>query len=134
MTRDIMHSFKNILNTTEWIGGKTKLLALNKVNAMTLRIGYPDFILDEDELNQRYNNVSKMNIFLWSAFCLTVKFCFFQVNISKKLYFENSLNLISHLARVELDRLNTKVNKTMWNTPPAVVNAYYSRNKNQISR
>ncbi|KAK6640361.1 hypothetical protein RUM44_012054 [Polyplax serrata] len=110
MTRDIMHSFKNILNTTEWIGGKTKLLALNKVNAMTLRIGYPDFILDEDELNQRYNNV----------------------NISKKLYFENSLNLISHLARVELDRLNTKVNKTMWNTPPAVVNAYYSRNKNQI--
>lgn len=24
------------------------------------------------------------------------------------------------------------VNKTLWNTAPAVVNAYYSRNKNQI--
>lgn len=29
-------------------------------------------------------------------------------------------------------RLGQTVNKTIWNTAPAVVNAYYSRNKNQI--
>ncbi|KAJ8976142.1 hypothetical protein NQ317_018114 [Molorchus minor] len=29
-------------------------------------------------------------------------------------------------------RMGSVVNRTMWSTPPAVVNAYYSRNKNQI--
>lgn len=29
-------------------------------------------------------------------------------------------------------RIGQPVNKTLWNTAPAVVNAYYSRNKNQI--
>lgn len=48
-------------------------------------------------------------------------------------YFENTLNILQHLTRVDQDRLGSPVNKTIWNTAPAVVNAYYSRNKNQIS-
>lgn len=49
-------------------------------------------------------------------------------------YFENTLNILQHLTRVEQARLGNAVNKTLWNTAPAVVNAYYSRNKNQISK
>lgn len=56
-----------------------------------------------------------------------------QVHIHPDKYFENTLNILRKLARVEQDRLGTAVNKTLWNTAPAVVNAYYSRNKNQIS-
>lgn len=33
---------------------------------------------------------------------------------------------------MEHDRLDKNIDKTLWNTPPAVVNAYYSRNRNQI--
>ena len=57
-----------------------------------------------------------------------------QVDIHPDKYFENTLNILRKLARVEQDRLGTPVNKTLWNAAPAVVNAYYSRNKNQISR
>jgi len=56
-----------------------------------------------------------------------------QILIQSDRYFENTLNILLHLTRVEQDRLGSIVNKTLWNTAPAVVNAYYSRNKNQIS-
>jgi membrane metallo-endopeptidase-like protein 1 len=55
------------------------------------------------------------------------------VEIDPGKYFENTLNILRHLTRVEQNNLGCRVNKTMWNTAPAVVNAYYSRNKNQIS-
>lgn len=110
MTHDIMRSFREILNHTSWIDDETKRLAIQKVDAMMLRIGYPDFILNRDALNERYA----------------------EVHIDPNLYFENTLNILKHLTRAEQDRLGTRVNKSMWNTPPAVVNAYYSRNKNQI--
>jgi len=57
-----------------------------------------------------------------------------QILIQSDRYFENTLNILQHLTRVEQDRLGSIVNKTLWNTAPAVVNAYYSRNKNQISQ
>lgn len=110
MTLDIMRSFREILNENSWIDEETKRLAVQKVDAMMLRIGYPDFILDPNALNERYA----------------------QVHIDPELYFENTLNILKHLTRTEQDRLGLRVNKSLWNTPPAVVNAYYSRNKNQI--
>jgi len=47
-------------------------------------------------------------------------------------FFENTLNTLQHMTRAEQNRLGTPVNKSLWNTAPAVINAYYSRNKNQI--
>ncbi|XP_066583083.1 neprilysin-4-like isoform X2 [Prorops nasuta] len=110
MTREMQRSFRELLNRTCWIDDDTKRLASEKVNAMFLRIGYPDFILQRDLLNERYKDVV----------------------IRPDKYFENTLNILQHLTRVEQDRLGSPVNKTLWNTAPAVVNAYYSRNKNQI--
>ena len=49
-------------------------------------------------------------------------------------FFENTLNILQHVTRIEQDNLGTPVNKSLWNAVPAVVNAYYSRNKNQISK
>ncbi|XP_046832673.1 neprilysin-4-like isoform X1 [Vespa crabro] len=110
MTREIQESFRALLNQTTWIDNETKRLASEKVNAMLLRIGYPDFILQPHLLNERYKDVV----------------------IHPDKYFENTLNILQHLTRVEQDRLGSSVNKTLWNTAPAVVNAYYSRYKNQI--
>ncbi|KAI5652041.1 peptidase family m13 domain-containing protein [Phthorimaea operculella] len=110
MTTEIQQSFKELLYMTEWIDDNTKKLAQHKVEAMMLRIGYPDFILHKQELDDRYK----------------------EVKIHPDKYFENILNILQHLTKMEQSRLGQPVNKTLWNTAPAVVNAYYSRNKNQI--
>jgi predicted metalloendopeptidase len=110
MTRELQESFRQILNETDWIDAPTRRLANEKVNAMSLKIGYPDFILSRHELNKKYEDL----------------------HIHSKRYFENTLNVLQHLARTEQNKLFEAVNKTTWNTAPAVVNAYYSRNKNQI--
>jgi neprilysin len=110
MTHELQHAFREIINETEWIDPQTKFLAELKLNAMSLKIGYPDFILSKEELNSKYK----------------------ELDIHPDRYFENTLNVLRHLTRTEQLKLGQVVNKTLWNSAPAVVNAYYSRNKNQI--
>lgn len=57
MTEEIMQSFRELLTKTKWIDAETKELAVQKLDAMKLRIGYPDFILDPQLLNERYEDV-----------------------------------------------------------------------------
>lgn len=137
MTREIQRSFRELFNKTNWIDDETKRLATEKVNAMSLRIGYPDFILQPHLLNERYKNVIYQNIYciiIHSWAWITERIYSTQVVIQPDEYFENTLNILQHLTRIEQDRFGNTVNKTLWNTAPAVVNAYYSRNKNQISQ
>ncbi|XP_047529639.1 neprilysin-4-like [Vanessa atalanta] len=110
MTREIQQAFRELLHMTNWIDDETKKLAAHKVDTMMLRIGYPDFILKKIDLDDRYK----------------------EVKIHPDKYFENILNILRHLTKMEQSRIGQPVNKTLWNTAPAVVNAYYSRNKNQI--
>ncbi|XP_058467628.1 neprilysin-4 [Malaya genurostris] len=110
MTHELQQAFREILNETEWLDSQTKRLAEMKVNSMSLRIGYPDFILSHKELNEKYADLE----------------------IDPEKYFENTLNVLSHIRRTDQDKIGQTVNKTAWHTAPAVVNAYYSRNKNQI--
>lgn len=110
MTHELQQTFREILNETHWLDDETKVLAESKVNRMSLKIGYPDYILNIDELNQKYADL----------------------DIHPDRYFENVLNVLRYLTRIEQNRLRERVNRTAWNTAPAVVNAYYSRNKNQI--
>lgn len=42
------------------------------------------------------------------------------------------INVLKNFCIDSFFRLGQVVNKTVWNTAPAVVNAYYSRNKNHI--
>ncbi|XP_053671017.1 neprilysin-4 [Anopheles nili] len=110
MTHELQDAFREILNKTGWIDAPTRRLAEQKVSAMSLRIGYPDFILEPEQLNARYATLE----------------------IHPDRYFENTLNVLSHIRRTDQEKLGQPVNKTAWHTAPAVVNAYYSRNKNQI--
>ncbi|XP_075148601.1 M13 family metallopeptidase neprilysin 4 isoform X2 [Haematobia irritans] len=110
MTHELQQAFREILKTTDWLEPETKILAEQKVNAMSLKIGYPDFILNTEELNEKYAGIE----------------------IDPDKYFENTLNVLLHTTRTEQNKLHEPVNKTTWQTAPAIVNAYYSRNKNQI--
>ncbi|XP_067619816.1 neprilysin-4 isoform X2 [Eurosta solidaginis] len=110
MTHELQQAFREILSNTDWLDTNTKHLAELKVNAMSLKIGYPDFILNPTELNEKYTGI----------------------RIHPDRYFENTLAVLLHTARTEQNKLQESVNKTAWQTAPAIVNAYYSRNKNQI--
>lgn len=76
ITKQLQQSFKELLNATVWLDNSTKQLAELKIDAMHLRIGYPDFILDPTELAGRYADV----------------------NMHPDYYFENMLSILRVLA------------------------------------
>lgn len=110
MTKELEEAFKSTLLENTWLDNNTKEYARMKLDYMDLKIGFPDFILNQTELAVRY----------------------YDVELHPDYFLENVLTILRHITRVEQRRLGTLVNRTLWNTPPAVVNAYYSRNKNQI--
>lgn len=130
MTKVLQQSFREILQKTNWLDLNTKQLARSKIDAMSLRIGYPDFILDPKRLIERYKDVSIHPDYYFENMLSILKVSKFWISPIKVK--KNSM--FQHLTKVEQSRLGTIVNKTLWNTAPAIVNAYYSRNKNQISK
>ena len=64
---------------------------------------------------------------------------FFQKEIEGLTYaddkfFENVLMNLRKRAKEEMAMIDHAVNRTQWTATPADVNAYYSRNRNQISK
>lgn len=110
MVHALQESFRQIIDKTDWIDHRTKKLAKQKLAAMSLKIGYPDYILSPVKLDDKYADLT----------------------IHPDKYFENTLNVLQHLSREEQQKVGLPVNKTLWQTYPAVVNAFYSRSKNQI--
>ncbi|XP_015454944.1 membrane metallo-endopeptidase-like 1, partial [Pteropus alecto] len=55
-----------------------------------------------------------------------------QLNFSEHLYFENSLQNLKAGAQRSLKKLREKVDQNLWIIGAAVVNAFYSPNRNQI--
>ncbi|CAG9829204.1 unnamed protein product [Diabrotica balteata] len=110
MTRRLQDAFKITLQENTWLDNNTKDYAKMKLDYMDLKIGFPDFILNKTQLDLRYHDVE----------------------VHEDYFFENVLTFLRHLTKVEQRRMGTPVNRTLWSTPPAIVNAYYSRNKNQI--
>lgn len=101
-----------MLHKKHWLDYETKNFAKTKINNMDLKIGFPNFLLNETELNSKYSDVK----------------------IEENFFFENVLSVLRHVSRDDQKKVGSLVNKAVWNTPPAIVNAYYSRNKNQISK
>lgn len=110
MAQELQATFRGIINETDWLDDRTKRLADVKLSRMTLNIGYPDFILNQTALNAQYADL----------------------HIQPGKYFENILNVLLHVTRSDQKKLREQVDRSLWHTAPAIVNAYYSRNKNQI--
>ena len=59
MIRDIQESFKQLIGESDWLDDKTKQKSLEKLDSMILNVGYPDWILINEELDNYYNLVSE---------------------------------------------------------------------------
>lgn len=53
----LQNVFRDIINHTYWLDEETKDLARLKIDYMNLKIGYPDFILRDEELASRYSDI-----------------------------------------------------------------------------
>ncbi|ERL94258.1 hypothetical protein D910_11539 [Dendroctonus ponderosae] len=111
ITEEIMHSFTSTLREKHWLDDETKNFAEMKIKNMNRKIGFPNFLLNQTSLNLFYNDVK----------------------IEEQFFFENVLSVLRHASRQDRQKVGLAVDKSLWSTAPAVINAYYSRNKNQIT-
>lgn len=57
LTNQVQASFRDIVLRSEWLSNSTKELAQNKIDNIVHSIGYPDAIVDEDEVNMEIEGV-----------------------------------------------------------------------------
>jgi len=110
LTSEIQKQFKDLVEEVEWLSNTTKETARNKLDAMIHNIGYPDLVLNDTQLHTEIKGL----------------------NYSEDEFFENVLKNLNGRTVREMSMLGQSVNRSIWTTTPAVVNAYYSRNRNQI--
>jgi len=110
LTDLVQSQFNDLVAQGTWLTEKTKKLAEDKIRAIIHNIGYPDFILDDNLLQSEVQGLDYKN----------------------DKFFENVLQNLRWRTNQEMGRLDERVNRTLWTATPAVVNAYYSRNRNQI--
>ncbi|XP_048417514.1 membrane metallo-endopeptidase-like 1 isoform X2 [Stegostoma tigrinum] len=116
MVKDLIDKIREVfietLDELEWMDAASKQKAQGKALAIKEQIGYPDYILEEDNprLDQEYEHL----------------------NFSESKYFENVLENLKAAAQKDLKKLREQVDQDVWMIGAAVVNAFYSPNQNQI--
>ncbi|KAI5709965.1 hypothetical protein M8J76_016122 [Diaphorina citri] len=110
MIKSLREAFNELLDENHWMDNDTRSVAKEKANAMMERIGYPETLTNPVELTKEYLNL----------------------NITKDHFLENIFNLLKFDAYQNLQKLRQPVNKDQWTTDPAIVNAFYNPNKNEI--
>ena len=90
-----------------WMSDETKQKAIEKVNALQIKIGYPD----------KWKDYSKLTI---------------QSPKEGGTYFNNSMAVSKWHFDENLAKLSKPVDKTEWGMAPQIVNAYYNPSYNEI--
>jgi putative endopeptidase len=103
LVNNLQKSFENRINHLDWMTDSTKQKAIEKLYAITKKIGYPDKWRDYD-----------------------------QVQIERTKYFENLLSIAQNQYQYQLAKLNKPVDRTEWVTTPSTVTAYYNPSFNEI--
>ncbi|XP_078035137.1 M13 family metallopeptidase neprilysin 3 isoform X4 [Augochlora pura] len=110
MIEQVRKAFTKNLKNLDWMDAETRRAAEEKANAITDMIGFPNFILKPNELDDRYRDLM----------------------IRQNEYFQNNIRVNKYNLKKNLDKLDRPVNKTTWIMTPPTVNAYYRPTKNQI--
>ncbi|XP_036392017.1 endothelin-converting enzyme 2b isoform X2 [Megalops cyprinoides] len=110
MINEIRTAFKDALDKLSWMDRQTRQAAKDKADAIYDMIGFPDFILDNKELDDVYDGY----------------------DVSEDNFFQNMLNFYNFSAKVMADQLRKPPNRDQWSMTPPTVNAYYMPTKNGI--
>ncbi|POS02908.1 putative endopeptidase [Flavobacterium croceum DSM 17960] len=107
MIKNIIKAYQNRIQNLTWMSNETKIKAVEKLNKITIKIGYPDkwkdysalTILSPEEGGNYFDNMERLN--KWG----------FEKNVAD---------------------INKPVDKTQWGMSPQTVNAYYNPSYNEI--
>ncbi|CAL4073689.1 unnamed protein product [Meganyctiphanes norvegica] len=110
MIHTLRAAFSDLLEENDWMDDETRAVARDKANAMNEKIGYPEMLTKSDELAKEYENLT----------------------IVENEYLQNIFYWLKYDAKRNLGHLRQKVNKEKWSTAPAVLNAFYNPNYNDI--
>lgn len=107
MIKNIVRAYEARINNLTWMSAETKLKAIEKLDKLTIKIGYPDKWEDYSALviNSPENGGS---------------------------YFANMKNVSQWQWKKDLGKLSKPVDKTEWGMSPQTVNAYYNPSYNEI--
>ncbi|XP_054153016.1 neprilysin-1-like isoform X2 [Oppia nitens] len=113
MINDIKESYNQLIAESDWLDESTKNKSLIKLNAIKQNIGYPDWLLNNDDLDNYYKLTQ---------------------SVDPKKSFESILYLQYVSVNREFKSIREKVNLTLsWPMPPAIVNAAYEPTQNSIT-
>jgi putative endopeptidase len=107
MIKNVVLAYQNRINNLTWMSAETKVKAVEKLNKITIKIGYPD----------KWKDYSALKISAIEA---------------GGSYFENVKNLNRWSFNEDVDKLYKPVDKTEWGMSPQTVNAYYNPSYNEI--
>lgn len=103
MVEDLRSAFRVRIQQLEWMSPETKEKALEKLEAFTYKIGYPDKWSD------------------WS-----------NLSIDSERYVENLMNLSAYITADQLSKIGEPVDKDEWYMGAHWANAYYNPNGNEV--
>ena len=103
MVRNIMAALREDLATLDWMSPATREQAIKKLDAIRLKIGYPEKWRD------------------YSAF-----------RVDRGPYVENALHGNENETAFDLAKIGKPVDRGVFNMTPSTVNAYYQANRNEI--
>ncbi|XP_072387563.1 endothelin-converting enzyme homolog isoform X2 [Diabrotica undecimpunctata] len=110
MINNVRNAFKMNFKNLKWMDNDTRNVAIDKADAISDMIGYPEFVKDMNLLDERFEKLT----------------------IRNNTYFENNIQISYFNLKKNLEKINEPVNKTTWSMPPSTVNAYYTPTKNQM--
>lgn len=107
LCNEIIYNYKDRLNNIEWMTEETKAKALEKLNNMNVKIGYPDVWGEYNDLNVRSFSDGGSLV-------------------------ENIINIYKFQTIKQFAKIDTPVNKNEWSMAACTVNAYYNPLNNEI--
>lgn len=114
MVDDIKSTFISMIHDVPWMDEATKRKAIEKAQALTAHIGYPDELVNDTKIEEYYNGL----------------------DIRSDEYLMNALRMNRFKVDYALRQLRKPNNKTDWvkHASPAVNNAFYSSFENSIRK
>lgn len=107
MIHNVITAYQNRINNLTWMSKDTKAKAIEKLNKISIKVGYPD----------KWKDYSALEI---------------KSVAEGGSYFENSKNLSKWNFKKNIEKLHKPVDKTEWHMSPQTVNAYYNPSYNEI--
>jgi len=115
MAKDIIVNIKEAMKERipkmKWLDKETSKLAIEKVDAVIEKIGYPDYIMDPMKLDEEYKRLEIVN----------------------NDFFTNMVNSSKFKVSESLMKVNKPTDKTKWMLSPSTLNAYYHPLNSDIS-